>query len=161
VRNHFEQSVLRDVDLSWTGFVVLWVVWIWGDIETRHVAEESGHLQGHAHRRRPATLANRGLLTRTHARRRPAAERAVPDRPGQGPPDDRAVPPVSTPRRSTAWKGCPQRRIAELTRVLRHMLNHFEQTSTAPAGRGARGRSQSSTLPTLAHRLTLSSRLGV
>jgi DNA-binding MarR family transcriptional regulator len=42
IRNHLEQTVLRDTGLTWTGFVVLWVVWIWGDIETRHAAAESG-----------------------------------------------------------------------------------------------------------------------
>lgn len=46
IRNHLEQTVLRDTGLSWTGFVVLWVVWVWGDIETRHAAEESGISKG-------------------------------------------------------------------------------------------------------------------
>lgn len=126
VRNHFEQSVLRDVDLSWTGFVVLWVVWIWGDIETRHVAEESGiskgTLTGVAR-----TLGNRGLLTRST------------------PADDRRLSVLSlTPRGKAlmtelfprfnaeevySLDGLSSRRITELTRILRHMLNHFEQTS--------------------------------
>ncbi|MFD0852926.1 MarR family transcriptional regulator, partial [Actinomadura adrarensis] len=38
IRQHFEASVLRGADLTWTAFVVLWVVWIWEDMETRHVA---------------------------------------------------------------------------------------------------------------------------
>jgi MarR family transcriptional regulator, organic hydroperoxide resistance regulator len=42
IRNHLEQTVLRDTGLTWTGFVVLWVVWIWDGIETRHAAAESG-----------------------------------------------------------------------------------------------------------------------
>jgi DNA-binding MarR family transcriptional regulator len=42
IRNHLEQSVLRDTGLTWTGFVVLWVVWIWGDMETAGVAKEAG-----------------------------------------------------------------------------------------------------------------------
>ncbi len=42
IRNHLERTVLAPHDLTWTGWVVLWVVWIWGDIETRHVATESG-----------------------------------------------------------------------------------------------------------------------
>ncbi|KUF16874.1 MarR family winged helix-turn-helix transcriptional regulator [Streptomyces silvensis] len=46
VRQHLENSVLRGCDLSWTGFVVLWVVWIWGESETRHVAEEAGISKG-------------------------------------------------------------------------------------------------------------------
>ncbi|MEV0587080.1 MarR family winged helix-turn-helix transcriptional regulator [Nonomuraea sp. NPDC050310] len=42
IRNHLEQTVLRDTGLTWTGFVVMWVVWIWGESETRHVAAEAG-----------------------------------------------------------------------------------------------------------------------
>lgn len=45
-RNHFEQSVLKNADLTWTAFVVLWVVWIFESIETRHVAAESGITKG-------------------------------------------------------------------------------------------------------------------
>ncbi|MFG3382181.1 MarR family winged helix-turn-helix transcriptional regulator [Streptomyces sp. NPDC047999] len=64
VRHHLEHSVLRGSDLSWTAFVVLWVVWVGGESETRHVAEEAGvskgTLTGVAR-----TLESRGLLTRT------------------------------------------------------------------------------------------------
>jgi hypothetical protein len=42
VRNHLERSVLAKHDLSWTAFVVLWVVWIWEPIETRQIADEGG-----------------------------------------------------------------------------------------------------------------------
>ncbi|OIJ66434.1 MarR family winged helix-turn-helix transcriptional regulator [Streptomyces mangrovisoli] len=64
VRQHLENSVLRESDLTWTAFVVLWVVWVWGETETRHVAEEAGiskgTLTGVAR-----TLESRGLLRRT------------------------------------------------------------------------------------------------
>ncbi|WP_328371403.1 MarR family transcriptional regulator [Streptomyces sp. NBC_00457] len=46
VRQHLENSVLRGSDLTWTAFVVLWVVWVWGESETRHVAEEAGISKG-------------------------------------------------------------------------------------------------------------------
>ncbi|MFJ4621201.1 MarR family winged helix-turn-helix transcriptional regulator [Streptomyces sp. NPDC088812] len=63
VRQHLENSVLRGSDLTWTAFVVLWVVWVWGESETRHVAEEAGiskgTLTGVAR-----TLQSRGLLRR-------------------------------------------------------------------------------------------------
>ena len=42
VRNHLERTVLAKEDLSWTAFVVLWVVWIWEPIETRQIAQEGG-----------------------------------------------------------------------------------------------------------------------
>lgn len=46
VRNHMERTVLADADLSFTAFTVLWVLWIWGEQEARHVAEESGISRG-------------------------------------------------------------------------------------------------------------------
>ena len=63
VRNHLERTVLAPHDLTWTGWVVLWVVWIWGEIETRHVAAEAGISKGTVtgvH----TTLVNRGLVRR-------------------------------------------------------------------------------------------------
>jgi DNA-binding MarR family transcriptional regulator len=41
VRAHVTNEVLRDYDISWTGFVVLWVVWIFDGIETRHAADSA------------------------------------------------------------------------------------------------------------------------
>jgi len=63
IRNHFEHTVLAPYNLTWTGWVVLWVVWIWQEIETRHVAAEAGiskgTLTGVA-----GTLEKRGLIDR-------------------------------------------------------------------------------------------------
>jgi DNA-binding MarR family transcriptional regulator len=42
VRAYLTNTVLRDYGLTWTGFVVLWVVWIWDGLETRHAAENAG-----------------------------------------------------------------------------------------------------------------------
>ena len=42
IRHHFEQGVLRDAELTWTSFVALWVLWIWGETQTRWLAEEVG-----------------------------------------------------------------------------------------------------------------------
>jgi len=46
VRNYFERTVLQPYELTWTAWVVLWVVWIWGEIEARHVATEAGITKG-------------------------------------------------------------------------------------------------------------------
>jgi DNA-binding MarR family transcriptional regulator len=46
VRNHVERTVLAPHDLTWTGWVVLWVIWIWGEVESRHVAAEAGISKG-------------------------------------------------------------------------------------------------------------------
>ena len=63
VRQHLENSVLRHADLTWTAFVVLWVVWVWGESETRHVAEEAGVSKGTL-TGVSRTLESRGLLRR-------------------------------------------------------------------------------------------------
>lgn len=63
IRQHVEGSVLRRADLTWTAFVVLWVVWIWDEMETRHVAEEAGISKGTL-TGVVRTLEGRGLLER-------------------------------------------------------------------------------------------------
>ncbi|MBU2667333.1 MarR family transcriptional regulator [Actinoplanes bogorensis] len=39
VRSYAWNDVLRPYDLTWTGFVVMWVVWIFDGLETRRAAE--------------------------------------------------------------------------------------------------------------------------
>ncbi|SNR23422.1 MarR family winged helix-turn-helix transcriptional regulator [Actinomadura mexicana] len=63
IRQHLEGSVLRSADLTWTSFVVLWVVWIWDEMETRHVAEEAGISKGTL-TGVVKTLEGRGLIER-------------------------------------------------------------------------------------------------
>jgi DNA-binding MarR family transcriptional regulator len=63
VRLHMERRVLGRDGISWTAFVVLWVLWVWGDQESRHLAAECGvskaTLTGVI-----GTLEGRGLVTR-------------------------------------------------------------------------------------------------
>ena len=63
VRVHLTNSVLREHGLTWTGFVVLWVVWISDGVETRRAAENAAiskaTLTGVV-----KTLEARGLMTR-------------------------------------------------------------------------------------------------
>ena len=65
-RNHMTNTVLRPHDLSWTGFVVLWSVWIFDAPETREVADSAGiskaTLSGVV-----KTLSARGWLTRSQS----------------------------------------------------------------------------------------------
>jgi DNA-binding MarR family transcriptional regulator len=42
VRRHMERRVLATDRLSWTSFVVLWVLWVWGDLESRDLAAAVG-----------------------------------------------------------------------------------------------------------------------
>jgi MarR family transcriptional regulator, organic hydroperoxide resistance regulator len=46
IRHHMEQQVLADEDLSWAAFTVLFVLWIWGEQQTRHLAAEAGVTKG-------------------------------------------------------------------------------------------------------------------
>src|SRR5262245_61593950 len=64
VRNHLERKVLAEHGLTWTGWVVLWVIWIWGEIETRHVAHEAGISKGTLTGVQKTLLA-KGLVHRT------------------------------------------------------------------------------------------------
>jgi DNA-binding MarR family transcriptional regulator len=64
IRNHLERSVLAEHGLTWTGWVVLWVVWIWEEIEARHVAAEAGISKGTL-TGVLTTLEGRGLLVRS------------------------------------------------------------------------------------------------
>jgi DNA-binding MarR family transcriptional regulator len=64
VRNHLERTVLAEHGLTWTGWVVLWVIWIWGDIETQHVAHEAGISKGTLTGVQK-TLLSKGLVHRT------------------------------------------------------------------------------------------------
>jgi DNA-binding MarR family transcriptional regulator len=63
VRLHMERQVLGADGISWTGFVVLWVLWVWGEQEARHLSAECGvskaTLTGVV-----GTLEGRGLVAR-------------------------------------------------------------------------------------------------
>lgn len=42
LRRHLESTVLADDRLSWTAFTSLWVLWIWGEMESRAFAAAVG-----------------------------------------------------------------------------------------------------------------------
>lgn len=42
VRRNMESKVLSADRLSWTSFVVLWVLWVWGEMESRDLAAAVG-----------------------------------------------------------------------------------------------------------------------
>ena len=44
--NYMEREVLAEEDLSWAAFTVLFVLWIWGEQQTRHLAAEAGVTKG-------------------------------------------------------------------------------------------------------------------
>lgn len=42
IRRHMEATVLAGDRLSWTSFVVLWVLWVWGEMDSRDLAAAVG-----------------------------------------------------------------------------------------------------------------------
>jgi DNA-binding MarR family transcriptional regulator len=42
IRRHMEATVLAPDRLSWTSFVALWVLWVWGEVESRDLAAAVG-----------------------------------------------------------------------------------------------------------------------
>jgi DNA-binding MarR family transcriptional regulator len=42
IRRHMEAKVLAGDRLSWTSFVVLWVLWVWGEMDSRDLAAAVG-----------------------------------------------------------------------------------------------------------------------
>jgi DNA-binding MarR family transcriptional regulator len=42
IRRKMEAAVLAPDRLSWTSFVVLWVLWVWGEMESRALADAVG-----------------------------------------------------------------------------------------------------------------------
>ncbi len=42
IRRHMEREVLAADRLSWTAFVALWVLWVWGEMESRDLAAAVG-----------------------------------------------------------------------------------------------------------------------
>lgn len=46
VRHRMERDVLAPVGLSWGGFTILFVLWVWGDRETGDLAEDCGLAKG-------------------------------------------------------------------------------------------------------------------
>jgi len=67
VRRQAEQGLLKDYGLSWGGFTILWVLWVWGERETASLATEcdlaKGTLTGML-----ATLEKRDLVERTRSK---------------------------------------------------------------------------------------------
>ncbi len=46
VRNRMEREVLAPANLSWGGFTILFVLWVWGERETGQLAEDCGLAKG-------------------------------------------------------------------------------------------------------------------
>ena len=63
IRRHMESNVLAPDRLSWTAFVGLWVLWVWGEMEARDFAAAVGISRPTA-TGVMTTLEGRGFVTR-------------------------------------------------------------------------------------------------
>lgn len=67
VRNHMERTILADQQLSWSAFVVLFVLRVWGEQESHQLATEAG-ITGGTLTGVLNTLERKGMVERrTHA----------------------------------------------------------------------------------------------
>jgi DNA-binding MarR family transcriptional regulator len=64
VRNRMEREVLGPEGLSWGGFTILFVLWVWGERETGQLADECGLAKGTLSGML-GTLEKTGLVSRT------------------------------------------------------------------------------------------------
>jgi DNA-binding MarR family transcriptional regulator len=129
LRNHLTQTVLKPHDLTWTGFVVLWVAWIWDDLETRHVAEQAGiskatltgvltTLEGRGWLERVGNPADR---RRVHVRLTPAGQELM-----------EALYPEFNAEEARVVARLSRREVGQLTRSLRQIVLTLD--SDAPRG---------------------------
>ena len=123
VRLHLTNAVLRDEGLTWTGFVVLWVVWIWERVETRHAAEAAAiskaTLTGVV-----KTLEGRGLITRqvSEVDRRLVNLELTPE----GVELMKRLYPVFNAAESEIVAGLSERGMKDMTRNLRRIVTDLE-----------------------------------
>ncbi|ORA29776.1 MarR family winged helix-turn-helix transcriptional regulator [Mycobacterium aquaticum] len=128
VRQELTNRVLRKHDITWTGFVVLWVVWIWDGMEARHVAESAdiskATLTGVV-----KTLEGRGLMLREGDKndRRLVRLRLTET----GVHLMRKIYPEFNSVESELVASLSGRQIQTFTRTLRDLITHVEATDQA------------------------------
>lgn len=63
VRNRIERQVLTPAGLSWGGFTIMFVLWVWGPMQAARLADECGLAKGTL-TGMVGTLQSRGLVSR-------------------------------------------------------------------------------------------------
>jgi MarR family transcriptional regulator, organic hydroperoxide resistance regulator len=123
VRNHMERDVLSVDGLSWTGFTALFVLWVWGPQEARHLAEECGVSKG-TMTGIATTLESKGLVNR---KSHPDDGRLVLiELTKSGKTTIERLFPRFNKHEAQAASGLTNNEQAELARLLRKMLAHVE-----------------------------------
>jgi MarR family transcriptional regulator, organic hydroperoxide resistance regulator len=123
VRNRMERDVLSLDALSWTGFTALFVLWVWGPQEARHLAEECGVSKG-TMTGIATTLETKGLISRNS---HPEDGRLVLiDLTKAGKRTIERLFPVFNKQEAAAAGALSLSEQSELARLLRKMLVHVE-----------------------------------
>jgi MarR family transcriptional regulator, organic hydroperoxide resistance regulator len=123
-RAHLTNTVLRRYDLTWTGFLVMWTVWIWDGRETRDVAESASiskaTLTGVV-----KTLESHGWIRRlpVDGDRRLVFLELTPE----GVALMERIYPEFNAAEAQAVEGMSERALADLTKALRRITTHLEQ----------------------------------
>jgi DNA-binding MarR family transcriptional regulator len=123
VRQELTNRVLRKHDVTWTGFVVLWVVWIWDGMEARHVAESAdiskATLTGVVN-----TLEGRGLILReAHENDRRLVRLRLTEK---GIRLMEQIYPEFNSVEAELVAGLSDRKVATFTKTLRELVTHVE-----------------------------------
>ncbi|GAS88465.1 MarR family winged helix-turn-helix transcriptional regulator [Mycolicibacterium brisbanense] len=128
VRQELTNRVLRKHDITWTGFVVLWVVWIWDGMEARHAAESAdiskATLTGVV-----KTLEGRGLMVREGDKHDRRLVRLFLTADGVRLME--TIYPEFNSVESELVAGLPPRQLASFTRILRDLVTHIEEIDAA------------------------------
>ena len=134
LRRHLEATVLAPDRLSWTAFTALWVLWIWGEMESREFAAAVGIS------RPTATGVLSTLQRRRFVRRRKAAEDGRIVLVSLTPSGRRTIEalfPGSTPRRRRSRRRSPARSRNGLASMLRTLLRRVARGPEPPPVVGA------------------------
>lgn len=132
-RNYMERQVLREFDLTFSGFTVLWVLWVSGAQETRHLAAEAAITKG--------TLT--GVLKTLEARHLVKRETPENDRrltvvhlTSKGERRMRKIFPVFNHAEAEIIEGLNQAERDKLTSTLRQLLHDIEHLEAEKAHGG-------------------------
>lgn len=133
VRLHMERSVLAEHRLSWSSFVVLFVLRVWGPVEARALAREAGIT--------PSTLT--GVVSALERRELVArvehptdGRRVIVSATDDGARIVEKVMPVFNEHEALLTAGLSDDERQELARLLRTVLRHVDHIDGVPADEG-------------------------
>lgn len=134
IRTHMTNTVLREADISWTGFVVLWSVWIYDGMPTWQAAESASiskaTLTGVV-----STLESRGWITRTtDPQDRRMIDLTLTD---AGCELMETLFPQFNALEADIVSALPERKVREMTKSLRRLVKRIEDLEGSPGSSGA------------------------